>query len=524
MAKQILEIAAKVTGVETAVGQMAALTRKIDAMQTGGDFSSFGNASFSGGFAGTVAAGPFTPKRMAPMIAAAKEAGEKTSQGFFAGLREDFGKGSTLGQFMKMAAGGGVIYALSQVTAMVEKGADAWLKYAQGTGTAGDALQEFMEQLPVIGSLASAGRKIGEYLLGVPQMLEEAKKGNEWAQVLAKGTARRKANKETDEAVMRGIMGEDPFDAKIREFEKNKTEKLAQIDKDNQEKLREYLLDSQKKVLAGYAHATTERGQETPESIAARNVVAQKYKALYESMEAERADAKAGPGKETAALRSKGESDFGKQMEDINKEQWKILEEYRAKMFQLQHLDTLRKPELWTDVIGWKRTLTPDEKMAAQIRDAEFEKAKWNQLWELRKDTQETFLKDRNRPNASMGTLTFNSMLRSLSGEIDEQVLKQAGEMRSIKDIRRSLLDIGKTVPGFQFASMVEGSRGITGAGMDQRDPERDRAEKTAAQLDSMIKAMLDAGDTNEAVLEVLKERLQAKEDRDNPVDYLSGS
>jgi hypothetical protein len=351
MAKQILEIAAKVTGVETAVGQMAALTRKIDAMQTGGDFSSFGAATFTGGF---------SPQSMVPIVRAAKQAGEKTSQGFMEGLKEDFGKSSTMGQMLKLMRGGGAIYALSQATMMVDKGADAWLKYIKGTEGAAEALQGFAKELPVIGSLATAMEKIATYGTGIDQISADAARQDRWTAVMAKTLASSKQSRSIHEGTMRGIVGENPADAQARQLAEQYRDRMATASSDYAAEQTILRTEARKDVRESVWSNSMLRlvtGQATkgfmglgsawvgPDSSGDNAATAEKIRSLASTKLAREREAAEFLALENAAVRTKSESDFGLMMhEEEQKRESAARDYYRlAAEWDARKLESLRQ-------------------------------------------------------------------------------------------------------------------------------------------------------------------------------------
>jgi hypothetical protein len=102
---------------------------------------------------------------------------EKEDEGGVIGsLKDKFGRSSQMGQVIRMMVGGGALYALSHLTMMVDKGAEAWVKYKEDTQGGAEALLEFAKTLPVLGSIFSAMERIGNYAMGTDEILRQAKK------------------------------------------------------------------------------------------------------------------------------------------------------------------------------------------------------------------------------------------------------------------------------------------------------------------------------------------------------------
>jgi hypothetical protein len=123
MAEKKVEIAVGVTGAKQADAELARITKRMDDMN-------------------------------ARAVPSATSAGE--GKGILGSLKESFGRGSELGGWLKVAAGGGAIYALSNVTHIIEKGARAWEDYAKGEKHAAEMAQELADSIPILGSLANA--------------------------------------------------------------------------------------------------------------------------------------------------------------------------------------------------------------------------------------------------------------------------------------------------------------------------------------------------------------------------------
>ena len=85
-------------------------------------------------------------------------------------LKGDFGKSSTLGQTMKLLAGGGAIMGISmvgsQLNAATKTMEELVTAFRMGKATAGEFTEKLLGSLPVLGQFWEAGRNIREMLLG----------------------------------------------------------------------------------------------------------------------------------------------------------------------------------------------------------------------------------------------------------------------------------------------------------------------------------------------------------------------
>lgn len=92
---------------------------------------------------------------------------DKTS-GFIKDLKSSFGKGSLLGQSLKIAAGGGAIAALSmagkELTEMASKIHAIRNEMGETTKSGSEIAIAIGESIPVLGSFVSAGKEIGDLL------------------------------------------------------------------------------------------------------------------------------------------------------------------------------------------------------------------------------------------------------------------------------------------------------------------------------------------------------------------------
>lgn len=94
----------------------------------------------------------------------------KKSKGFFKDMKSQFGKGSLLGQSLKLAAGGGAIagltMALHEIGAMADKIIDIKAQFKAGTITAGELTDQLLKTLPVFGAMYEDALKIREIFTG----------------------------------------------------------------------------------------------------------------------------------------------------------------------------------------------------------------------------------------------------------------------------------------------------------------------------------------------------------------------
>jgi hypothetical protein len=103
---------------------------------------------------------------------------DKKSKGFFRDLKSNFGKSSTLGQSLKLAAGGGAVGALTAAARQVQGFADelAHMRAEIDAGNASfvDMADQGARALPIIGAFYSAGRSIREAIMGEQSALDTA--------------------------------------------------------------------------------------------------------------------------------------------------------------------------------------------------------------------------------------------------------------------------------------------------------------------------------------------------------------
>src|SRR6185312_11483437 len=82
---------------------------------------------------------------------------DNTFKGFLKSLKGDFGKGSALGQSLKLLAGGGAIAGLSLATAKFEEFTAKILELAtatdRGSESFGEQFGELFRTLPIVGNL-----------------------------------------------------------------------------------------------------------------------------------------------------------------------------------------------------------------------------------------------------------------------------------------------------------------------------------------------------------------------------------
>jgi hypothetical protein len=98
--------------------------------------------------------------------AAAKSAAKGASGGLLSALKEDFGRGSTLGQTAKLFAGGGAIMGLkfaANEIAHIAEGAEHVVTALQDGGREGGKMaNEFARTIPILGGIVGAGASLRE--------------------------------------------------------------------------------------------------------------------------------------------------------------------------------------------------------------------------------------------------------------------------------------------------------------------------------------------------------------------------
>ncbi len=102
--------------------------------------------------------------------------GKKTSW-FFKSLKAEFGKSSTLGQSLKLIAGGGAVGSLTMAGSKLKDFTGNLLEMQKalkaGTVTMGEFAEKTAESIPVLGQFWQAGRNIREMITGEQAELEK---------------------------------------------------------------------------------------------------------------------------------------------------------------------------------------------------------------------------------------------------------------------------------------------------------------------------------------------------------------
>lgn len=98
------------------------------------------------------------------------EKGVEKSKGLIGDLKSSLGKGSTLGQSMKILAGGGAVAGFAMIgrelEALTGKAIEFRDAMREGKMEAGDVVEELAKSLPIYGGVIAAGRNIRELITG----------------------------------------------------------------------------------------------------------------------------------------------------------------------------------------------------------------------------------------------------------------------------------------------------------------------------------------------------------------------